>query len=291
MNGRAPTRMKNAHFFRLPFMINVQHKVILREPFELHWHEFFELTFIYQGQGLDIINGVAHQTGRGVLQLLSPSDFHEIRPGQEGLELANIQFTREMAADTILESLFGSPGPVIIRLEEQEPALQRVLFHLDGLKEEVLSARVNREHAMRAQLELLMIELSRRVQAPSPAWGAGRTGTKGPPWLNKVMVFLEHHYRDEIGLREAAAYAGVSPSYFSHAFHKATGIPFQRYILELRLHFAHSLLRASDVPVTEACHAAGFNTLTYFEKMFKQIYGCTPGQVKRRKGKDPEGMS
>jgi AraC-like DNA-binding protein len=53
-------------------------------------------------------------------------------------------------------------------------------------------------------------------------------------------------------------------------------VPFQSYIQELRLSFAKSLLGSAHISVTEACHAAGFNTLTHFEKAFKRKYGKTP---------------
>ncbi|WP_374701656.1 helix-turn-helix domain-containing protein [Paenibacillus tyrfis] len=45
--------------------------------------------------------------------------------------------------------------------------------------------------------------------------------------------------------------------------------------------FAKSLLAASDLPVTEVCHASGFNTLTHFERSFKKRFGCPPSGLRK----------
>jgi transcriptional regulator GlxA family with amidase domain len=92
---------------------------------------------------------------------------------------------------------------------------------------------------------------------------------------------LEHHFREPITLKDIAESVSLSPSYFSDSFHKATGIPFQRYMQGLRLEFAYNLLRTSSLPVTAICFAAGFNTLTYFEKVFREKYGITPRMARK----------
>jgi AraC-like DNA-binding protein len=42
------------------------------------------------------------------------------------------------------------------------------------------------------------------------------------------------------------------------------------------LRFAKSLLSVSNLPVTDICYAAGFQTLSHFERAFKREFGRSP---------------
>ena len=43
---------------------------------DLHWHEYYELEYILDGEAVEIVNGVSYSVGPGTVTLLSPVDFH-----------------------------------------------------------------------------------------------------------------------------------------------------------------------------------------------------------------------
>lgn len=277
---KPPVRMRGSDYFAGAFPLNIQERVRLTEPFALHWHDFYELTYVFEGQGRDVINGQPYRTGGGALQLLSPSDFHEVIPEPgEVLVLTNIQFTRELVADELYEALFGRREALMLRLEGEPRERMERLIAL--LHEQSRDKAFGYERAARAALELVLLQLARLAQRGEPAPRRPADGSAVPLWLRQALPYLERHYREGIRLKEAAAHVGLSPGYFSDAFHKAVGTTFQRYMLELRLGFAYALLRSSRVPVTEVCYASGFNTLTYFEHKFKERYGLTPRAARK----------
>jgi AraC-like DNA-binding protein len=49
-----------------------------------------------------------------------------------------------------------------------------------------------------------------------------------------------------------AKVVALSPGHFAHAFREATGVAPHRYVLELRVNRAKTLLRQSDLPITES---------------------------------------
>ncbi len=61
-----------------------------------------------------------------------------------------------------------------------------------------------------------------------------------------------------------------------------TGTSFQTYLQDRRLRFAHSLLTATALAVTEVCHAAGFNNLSHFGRVYRRHYGTPPSTVAAR---------
>jgi AraC-like DNA-binding protein len=75
--------------------------------------------------------------------------------------------------------------------------------------------------------------------------------------------------------------ARLSPNYFSQLFHEFVGITFQEHLQVLRARFAGSLLRATEMSVTDICHASGFRALSHFERAFKAQYGMSPSAWRR----------
>jgi transcriptional regulator GlxA family with amidase domain len=98
--------------------------------------------------------------------------------------------------------------------------------------------------------------------------------------IRRALIYMHHHFREQLTLEEVAAQARLSPNYFSECFHKATGSRFQSYLQELRLRFARTLLEMSDLHVTTICHASGFNTLSHFERAFKGRHGQPPRECR-----------
>lgn len=283
----SPVRLEKGGYFPEGAHLSVPKPQLLSEPFPLHWHEFFELTYIYAGKGTNRINGEDYPARQGMLQLLTPTDFHEMIPDcGHPLLLTNVHFSREMISDDLYGELFSnrSAGPLVACFNEEEQ--ERLSSDMACLHRESQTAGKLSLIAAKAALTLLLTALARQASAgrAPPGAGAGATAATKPSggsaplpaWFRQATVFIEHHFREPIRLQDAAAVAGLSASYFSDAFHRLSGVPFSRYLLKLRLDYAHTLLRASDLPITEVCFASGFSTLTYFEKAFKARFGCTP---------------
>ncbi len=97
------------------------------------------------------------------------------------------------------------------------------------------------------------------------------TPAPGEPYVHYNLIF-----RDALSLQDAAGQANLSPNYFSKCFRQFTGMTYQHFLQDLRLQFAASLAKISDLPITEICFAAGFRTLSHFERAFKQKFGRSP---------------
>jgi len=94
--------------------------------------------------------------------------------------------------------------------------------------------------------------------------------------LNKGLAFLENNYANNITLKDAATAAGFSEYHFSRLFREITGKNFLEYLNEFRIRKAENLLKKTDVSISEAAYAVGFNNTTTFNRIFKAINGCTP---------------
>jgi AraC-like DNA-binding protein len=106
----------------------------------------------------------------------------------------------------------------------------------------------------------------------------------------KARNFIETHSGEELSLGKVAKAANTSANYFSEKFKEATGLNFVRYVARVRYEKAARLLREGDLRVSEIAFAAGFQSLSQFNRVFKKFCGKSPtdyraavrGREKRR---------
>lgn len=255
-----------------PLRVHRQH---LAEPVPLHWHEFYELAFILTGGGTHRANGREVTLRAGMVVALTPADFHELGPDlQEGLDLIVVIFPAELLDPDVQRLLLASALPLEFATTDAMAGTLEADF-LRLLDEERIP-RPDSRTASRATLQRIVVDVTRAGGAADPP-SESHTAESD---LRAALLYLHHHFREPLELADVATKAHLSPHYFSERFRQLTGAPFQRYRQELRLQFARSLLAASELPVTEVCYAAGFNTLSHFERAFRARWGFAPSALR-----------
>lgn len=91
----------------------------------------------------------------------------------------------------------------------------------------------------------------------------------------QAKVFIDTHYANKIDLDNISDEAFFSKFHFIRLFKKIYGKTPHQYLTFVRIGKAIQLLRA-NIPVTEVCHAVGFETLSSFGSLFKRTVGVSP---------------
>lgn len=86
-----------------------------------------------------------------------------------------------------------------------------------------------------------------------------------------------------------AQVSAVSEAHFARQFGQAFGVPPHRYLLTRRIERAIALLRDTDLPVTEVAYQTGWNSLGTFGRIFRDITGESPGELRARERPAPHG--
>ena len=94
-------------------------------------------------------------------------------------------------------------------------------------------------------------------------------------------MYLQGHTGDNVTLDEVAKQFYMSKSYLTRVFRNITGFSVIEYITYIRVRKAQQLLIDSDTSITDIADICGFGNVTYFEKVFKQMTGQTPGQYRK----------
>lgn len=83
-------------------------------------------------------------------------------------------------------------------------------------------------------------------------------------------------------VRRLADVSGVSAAHFARSFKQAFGVPPHRYLLTRRIERATTLLRDTDLSVTDIAFQTGWGSLGTFGRIFRDVTGEAPGAIRAR---------
>lgn len=100
--------------------------------------------------------------------------------------------------------------------------------------------------------------------------------------LNIVYEYVLKNFRQKIVLEELANLLHMTPTSFSRYFTMKNSKPFSRFVAEIRVKHACKLLTETDDSIEQICYECGYNTLSNFNKQFKEIMLQKPTEYKKQ---------
>ena len=98
----------------------------------------------------------------------------------------------------------------------------------------------------------------------------------------KIVDYIDHHSGEKLLLSDIAKNENINLYYLSHLFKSSFGIPFQEYLSKVRCEKARKQLILTDLSLLDICIGCGFSDPKYFNRNFRQQYGCTPKQYRQQ---------
>lgn len=119
--------------------------------------------------------------------------------------------------------------------------------------------------------------------------GAGaaamRAGAADPRLVRRLLRAkdrMDSASHEQWPVGRLARVSGVSEAHFARSFKEVFGIPPHRYLLTRRIERAKALLRDTDLAVTEIAFQTGWNSLGTFGRIFRDVTGESPGELRAR---------
>jgi AraC-like DNA-binding protein len=109
-------------------------------------------------------------------------------------------------------------------------------------------------------------------------------GKENESRINKVCQFVQKNASEHLTIHKAAALIHLSPGAFCKFFKRITGKTFSDYVNDIRIANVCNQLMATDKQVAEIAYSNGFETITYFNRMFLKKKGVRPGEYRRQVG-------
>jgi transcriptional regulator GlxA family with amidase domain len=97
--------------------------------------------------------------------------------------------------------------------------------------------------------------------------------------------------QEEWPVSRLAEVSCVSATHFARSFKEAFGLPPHRYLLTRRIERAVTLLRETDLPITDIAYSTGWNSIGTFGRTFRDITGKNPGDIREQVRAEAEQAS
>lgn len=264
----------------------------LREPYfdpNWHFHPHYQLFTVLEGKGTRLIGDNIQHFEKGDTVLLGPDLPHLWRSDKcyfdPNSELSTrgivVYFTQEFLDNTL------SNLPESIKLKKLLNGSHRgIEFKGESrnkVKEELI--RLAKSDGFDAILNLLTLlnMLSKSADTFFIA-SLGYTNThkqSETERMHKVYDYAMQHFKENIKLEDVANLANMTIPAFCRYFKKRSNKTFSDFIAEIRIGHACKMLENEKHSVTEVCYESGFNTLSNFNKKFKEVTRKTPSQFKK----------
>jgi AraC-like DNA-binding protein len=98
--------------------------------------------------------------------------------------------------------------------------------------------------------------------------------------LKVVYAYIEEHFHEKMDILQMARLTHLTHAGFCRYFKKMTLMTFTEFVNQYRVNQAKKLLLL-DNTVTEVCFQCGFESHSYFNRIFKKVTGLNPMQFKK----------
>ena len=99
--------------------------------------------------------------------------------------------------------------------------------------------------------------------------------------MKRLYQFIDENYERKIDLAEVANLSNLSEPAFCRYFKKMTRLTFTEFLNHYRINQAKKFLLL-DKNITETCYDCGFESISYFNRIFKKITQENPLTFKKR---------
>lgn len=268
------------------FYVGERHKTYFEYP--AHSHDGYELNFVENAAGATRTIGDSHET-IGNLDLVLITGSRLVHVWEQGTcpEQDIYEITIHIDPSTFRGPLLDKRAFATIRrmFERAQRGLAFPEAAIQIVREDIINlARSNDSFASVIRLFNLLYRLSLVENArelSSSSFVDAREENEDDR-VRRVKEFITTNYMQNICLKELADLVCMSEDSFSRFFKHKTGRTPNRYLIDYRLGIAARLLLSTKMSVAEIGYSCGFNTLSHFNRLFRESKGCTPSEFRER---------
>ena len=171
-----------------------------------------------------------------------------------------------------------APGVEIIPLNPDDPKQAEILNDMKqafDLSEQDWGYEFKLREAL-ARIWLKLFEIARPVMEQS---GSNKDSDDK---IKMLMVYIHEHFQETISVEQLAQAVHISKRACFRLFQENLHMTPVEYIRSYRLQKACQLLANSKEPITQVACNCGLGSSSYFGKIFREMFECSPLEYRKR---------
>lgn len=252
-----------------------------------HWHEEIEILFIEEGKGEFKVDLDSHILEKGDILIIKPFSLHSMHPINDTYcSWKSMLFNLNMLNSSITDGCLIKYFAPILNNEHQLPLLiiKDCIGYDDILNsiKEIFYCFNSQNTAFELKLKSLLFYFfsllyENDLVIKKKVASITNEATKK---IKTILNYIEENYMNEIPISSISSTVNLSEYYFMRFFKKYLGMTFTEYVNFYRLDIASKLLNSTYKSITEISFETGFNSVSYFNKLFKAQFKVTPKEFR-----------
>ncbi len=265
----------------------VEWKVLERFNKPVKRNNFFELIYILDGTGTQMVNKNHFNYRKGNLFLLTPQDVYSFNIGAP-TSFFFIRFNKLFVKDKInkdndaitqveyiLQNASHRPG-CILKNKTDKPLIESLVNSIlnEQINQQLYFTRVSEQI-----INAIITIVARNIALKLPKNIKETTGEPVIEMLNYIQqnIFEPQNLRVE----KLSEHFNISYNYLGRYFKKQTGDTLQNYILNFKMRLVETRLLHSDMRINEIAHEFSFTDESHLNRLFKKHKGVNPTEFRK----------
>lgn len=251
-----------------------------------HYHEEHELIYYVKGKGSRVVGDNLSEFNKNDLVLVGAGLPHLWKNSEvvenEGLDAIIIKFNTKHTAFNLLSMTEFCDIKNLLNMSQRG-----VKFSESASKQihELILALVNADSAMQIILFLQVLNVLATIKETellaSPEFSLPQISSDEQR-LSRIIEFVSHNYTSQLTLEDISQEAAMTPNSLCRFFKMRTNKTIFQFLNEYRVGKACELLINGNKSISDVCFETGFNSLTSFNRVFKDLKSVTPRDFKRK---------
>jgi AraC-like DNA-binding protein len=252
----------------------------------MHTHPVYHLMYVTRGEGVFTVNGAVTQALEGMLYIISPNQPHQFTASNDQ-PLSNYESTFVLLDESgnpgdicffdLLEQYYGKMLPEALRRSPLTVPSQLKSLVDGGFRQMIEQHRLlpNNLHN-----KLRLIDFIFQIFDIVNRAGHWQYPPTHHSTLPKLLKFIQNNLHRSLTLHELANHIHMTPNYLCRLFKREMGVTLNHYLLRLRIEKSIKLLLYTDEPIYRIAEQLGFESSSYFSRVFRAEQGVSPTQFR-----------
>ncbi len=250
------------------------------------WHEQIEILYFHRGGAVVHCENRVYTVNDNEVVIINPYEMHQIsyHSGQPLYDCLMIDASLYQQ-----ECLTAEVERYINLLTDTHVCFNNYITHdeeflacIKAICQEMKNKELMYKLAVKSHVYHMLIYLFRRHVYKGSSFCQLVENAERHDRIKPALDLMKSKMAEHITLEELAEVCHVSASHFCRLFHQITGYSPIRYLLDIRLQEGVTLLKQTDKSVTQIAYDVGFDDVGYFSRKFKDQFGLSPMQLKKR---------